>query len=1395
MCALLPSAAAVVGQPGGPCIGRKLERDLTPADFRLAVRALHLPPATRLSLGIKFVRLLCAGADYVEARQRQGLRSIIDNSKLALSHASGGRLVHLSYSHLWDEVQVKFNGSKRDKLRATKAATLTQTIVQRGAVSCLLANTEKSTAMSFGEYWLCRPLEVQGTDAASIMPALRRSMPTDLLMDDLSAMKKIVESCSSFTFAPLCDKATGNMLLLRRWGEWWERNLVDQFKGAIWFWPDVCGIHIHHRGKMQVKSLKEHLTRHFSIANLYKQQHIKVSMEEKLESLIAGKGIKRIIGPPPEGVLTLSTLVDVLFDMDADFHRRSSGHSQRHTDLSELCKLVNCDMKGEWCHHCWDPETSRPCCANVELMNDKIYVAASHALLAASDRIPAESRWTHLVGNLKQTLLRRLLFRVGTDCFSADAADAPAPLDPDGEAHANHFKVLQGVRSRKAVEYYKNDRNMHEICVLAMCLEVCDASMLYALLGDPLPSSPGDRSKLDKCLDKHDSVLGKCVSGLLNLMEGWSVEDSTRRPWCLLDALEAPVHDPDFKKWSRSQILRLAAAMFRRHESRLAQFPYRLFDLFSPSASDADRDKVCDDLLRAPRDHLDTYSLGVRTLHPTKESLMSWACTCRLKADFTSHSWGTDFIERLNAELTSRHPRRGASRSFVHSSRESVLRQVATVHQHHGGAHPLSKKSFSPSLNQEVITHSSLLPVHSSAALGDEAVAASGGRGVARMGGGGQQPPTASSSTAIVLAERPFEEPVTVQRPNPGLVLVDFATRPDPLVKQKRGLSHFMLERNRYVHQVREAKGETLGPSEIKEAHERFRVLWGNMDHEVHGELYQEWRNEVKPDTVVKAAYRPVWSGGCSSVPITKEELCAHVRANGWPSDSEVYEKGHQISTVIRDATVSGDASSTYNLWGIGRQARNSARRNGAHAMAFDLIEKGIVRYLEVIGRPVADQGDVMLMVEGPALARPGGTDRVPFVVSGTCWSPKVFDACRLEFRNEGDRYSENLVLPFVLKISDRACLVSGDYKAMFMQTSDELIENLVTTFGAMTLRRLTEEPADIDGSLRWSRVTGVEDLGCLWRVGLRQPLDTRSARSEGHDERPRGQRLFGTLMDDDPFSDAAEKKIMHMREKRKGAPGGQRQARRKRAVAEPAVSVGAEALGDLDRDLQQDRHEEPEGGEPAAIEEGTAPLEMDLYDDEVDHLSDYLAEELEAIYTSDLEESPAALERRDREDHAVPADAEPDGEAVAAILSGVQAASDDLGLEAMPATPIGSSSSSSAPVVQAAVADPPPPLPNPGHPWELLSDMSSSGYMSFQGRVVMRIQRGKPKHSVTVNCYRHTACKILLSESRCPSDLELKKWLFEVDPAQPGAAADSKSLGKEHSGIGYQKWGARKRR
>ena len=69
--------------------------------------------------------------------------------------------------------------------------------------------------------------------------------------------------------------------------------------------------------------------------------------------------------------------------------------------------------------------------------------------------------------------------------------------------------------------------------------------------------------KMDKLLDRDDSLVGRCLEGILHLVRAWPMQDGSS-PWLLLEALRAPFDDPGWALWVRCQCLRLNSSLYRR---------------------------------------------------------------------------------------------------------------------------------------------------------------------------------------------------------------------------------------------------------------------------------------------------------------------------------------------------------------------------------------------------------------------------------------------------------------------------------------------------------------------------------------------------------------------------------------------------------------------------------------------------------------------------------------------------------------------------------------------------------------------------------------------------------------------------------------------------------------
>lgn len=447
--------------------------------------------------------------------------------------------------------------------------------------------------------------------------------------------------------------------------------------------------------------------------------------------------------------------------------------------------------------------------------------------------------------------------------------------------------------------------------------------------------------KMEMLLRPSDSKVGVCFQALLGLLREWSIGGAKRRPWCLLDVVGAPVDDERFQRWVRSQVLRLASALFRRYESRLATWPYKLFALVCPEFSGEERDAVIASLLGAKKESLDCDSLGIRRLYPTTEALQSQGCISTLAGDFRNHSHNMAQVERLNAELTRMHNPRALAKSFPAMASHSVLKQAEAVHRGRGGDPALAPRALEKQRPMEKLCcHTLMLPL-----VGDIGPTRPQAGAITTTDIGGDEsaagPPGASGSTAIVA--RPevlalastsgpamleaFGPPVAFERSNPALLVAPRAATDVGQPVKRVGLNPYMMEKNKFMATAKRTLGRAMTPTEVRQATEDFKAFWASMDHDVVRDAYADWREtpQAEGGALEDDAYTPSWGGGCRATPVTKDEFHQYLKEFGWPSDQDLQQRRSKKSAEV-DADADFNDFAGHDIWGIGRWPRNVDR-------------------------------------------------------------------------------------------------------------------------------------------------------------------------------------------------------------------------------------------------------------------------------------------------------------------------------------------------------------------------------------------------------------------------------------------------------------------------------------
>lgn len=496
-------------------------------------------------------------------------------------------------------------------------------------------------------------------------------------------------------------------------------------------------------------------------------------------------------------------------------------------------------------------------------------------------------------------------------------------------------------------------------------------------------------------------------------------------------------------------------------------------------------------------------------------------------------------------------------------------------------------------------------------------------------------------------------------------------------------------------------------------------------------------------------------------------------------------------SNADLDTSIDLKRSKDFNLWGVTRAPRNITAESTGFPAKFRSLERGLQNLMDELTKQQADSGEVLFMIDGTALPPSTGPLRVVALLTGTSYSPKVCDLATCRFKEEGDATRALLDFPFDVRVALRPNRVSDKFKCMDLQTSSEFVARLTKQFSHMRLRRLHYKiPLDIDGSLLWSRVEGDTDLGVFWAQGQRAPWTSRPAMPERGRNLARDAALLGGLAMSDPFEAppaVGDAKVGGV--KRKAGDSSQGKSSGSRRRAQPPLQAGEASSSEAGQALVAQLGDGDAEAMPCfAGVLGDDELDMaehdfeDLDEQELIEFEATLGEDVDPANAPDkvigdvVDEVPEVLMR--------PVASEETTRAIADKLSLMV---DEVGLGADDGETVAgnASASSDAPAAESVAEDAPPP-----QPWEAATGPSTSGYVHHQGRSVLRIQRGKPKGRVTITCYQHTKCNLLVNIERAPSDDVIKRWAFEVDATPRGASKEeAKALRDSHVKMAKDRW------
>lgn len=328
----LPGVGALLGaQP--PVVGRL--RAPEPKHFVGLALAAHIPQRIPVKLGVKRKRLTQVVSHIIQERQERGMALLLANGKrLRRSPSEEGpaRVLVGVYTHEWDETRSYFKRPPAGTLgvRQSQQGIHVETIVQRGSVRAFLGPGCESDDHQVCNEWLVPPKIVEGTKAADLHPAVRGGLPSAVDWEDSEALAQLCASMDCFVFAPIGDKASENVLIMKYWTHRYEADHAARCDHKVFFLPEVCQVHSHHRGKLGIQPLRRHTSRHYSINNLLRLPATQRALTTAIEAFLERNVRRVVVQTPPETETLMRVAVDILYNLDGDHHKRPNGKVSVH---------------------------------------------------------------------------------------------------------------------------------------------------------------------------------------------------------------------------------------------------------------------------------------------------------------------------------------------------------------------------------------------------------------------------------------------------------------------------------------------------------------------------------------------------------------------------------------------------------------------------------------------------------------------------------------------------------------------------------------------------------------------------------------------------------------------------------------------------------------------------------------------------------------------------------------------------------------------------------------------------------------------------------------------------------------------------------------------------------
>lgn len=410
---LFPEAARVAGLKRKRPVGNSKDMDTDRASMLVNAAFQAKPPR---AIGVKFTRLLLFACRLTLELQVRGLLALLMACARFRQAPTPGcaHTVHLGLVHESDATAQQLAQMAMQTVgRAARKPMSTEVFNQQGVLRALLQRKDLATgavveSRMVESRWLSMSCAMMGKTAPFILRGLELGMPFST-----------GEPAQWAQWAALL-RAGADVVTVDLYGDQGSNNgpafkhVAQKFANEAGALVDIspCEVHVAQGVKVGIPGCKQMPGKLYSLSSVYRVASTHNALVNCLE-YICHTTVFRVVGRPPPEAMQGQRLLAALYDTEAEHHERSTGaKSSFWEDVELLGRMTTVPPEtpqvghlAARVHWCWDPETGRACCENLEATREKTVVAMVNFFAARSFDQVSLSRFTHMAKARKKQFL------------------------------------------------------------------------------------------------------------------------------------------------------------------------------------------------------------------------------------------------------------------------------------------------------------------------------------------------------------------------------------------------------------------------------------------------------------------------------------------------------------------------------------------------------------------------------------------------------------------------------------------------------------------------------------------------------------------------------------------------------------------------------------------------------------------------------------------------------------------------------------------------------------------------------------------------------------------------------------------------------------------------------